>query len=270
MPTTAARAAAEAPEAAVASRHIDFNAYLRSTLILLKPVINKSGQCCMLAELIPRCCGLDAWLFLDVKCIGTALAYVCDALLFTLSGSPTPCVCTHTQVESKAQVAKRRREAQQEFLYTIPVTPQVGGSSSSSSSSSGSSGSRACGDVLVLWPVGHYSKIHTGQCVGHGHNNCNGRLCQVWVQCITSPCMCCVLCCAVLCRAVPCRAVPCRAVPCRAVPCRAVPCRAVPCRAVLCCAVLCCAVLCCAVLCCAVLCFVLRLVSPWTCSTTLT
>lgn len=29
------------------------------------------------------------------------------------------------QVESKAQVAKRRREAQQEFLYTIPVTPQV-------------------------------------------------------------------------------------------------------------------------------------------------
>lgn len=29
------------------------------------------------------------------------------------------------QIESKAQVAKRRRESQQEFLYTIPVTPQV-------------------------------------------------------------------------------------------------------------------------------------------------
>jgi hypothetical protein len=45
------------------------------------------------------------------------------------------------QVESKAQVAKRRREAQQEFLYTIPVAPQVG---------LGSSGSRACSAVCFL------------------------------------------------------------------------------------------------------------------------
>jgi hypothetical protein len=46
--------------------------------------------------------------------------------------SPSLAVCRTlfallSQVESKAQVAKRRREAQQEFLYTIPVTPQVGG-----------------------------------------------------------------------------------------------------------------------------------------------
>ena len=38
------------------------------------------------------------------------------------SDAPAP-----PQVESKAQVAKRRREAQQEFLYTIPVAPQVRG-----------------------------------------------------------------------------------------------------------------------------------------------
>jgi len=38
---------------------------------------------------------------------------------------PPPSPPRRPQIESKAQVAKRRREAQQEFLYTIPVTPQV-------------------------------------------------------------------------------------------------------------------------------------------------
>ena len=52
----------------------------------------------------------------------TAASYV---LHITHSIPCPPPQKTNTQIESKAQVAKRRREAQQEFLYTIPVAPQV-------------------------------------------------------------------------------------------------------------------------------------------------
>lgn len=60
--------------------------------------------------------------------------FVCDAAS-TSAMRATGMFATHTpawplclalQVESKAQVLKRRRETQYEFLYTVPVMPKAG------------------------------------------------------------------------------------------------------------------------------------------------